>query len=106
MSEVRRTQVYLEPSIYELLRREAFAARKTLSACLRDILARHFNVQPKRKNATEALLELAGICKGGPSDMSERHDDYLAEAFYDHMMEKRREYEAHRRKERQHAHLR
>ena len=31
----------------------------------------------------EPLLDIIGLVEGGPSDLSERHDDYLAEAYAD-----------------------
>ncbi|MEK7767374.1 MAG: hypothetical protein AAB368_14180 [bacterium] len=89
MSEVRRTQVYLEHALYEQLRRQAFASRRTLSACLRDILAGHFKVGPKRKNAAAALLELSGMVKGDRAPVGRFHDEYLAQALEEELRENR-----------------
>lgn len=83
MSEVRRTQIYLEPSLHEALRREAFATRKTISSCVRGILARHFKMAPGRKNAVTELLKLSGVVRGDKADVGRRHDEYLADALYE-----------------------
>lgn len=104
MSETRRTQLYLEPSLYDALRQEAFVTRKTISACVRGILARHFKQAPK-KNATELLLRMSGIAKGLPPDLSERHDDYLYEDMEAELREKGRRYDEMLRK-RRHENLR
>lgn len=91
MSEVRRTQVYLEPTLHESLRREAFAARTTLSARLREILSRHFKLTPVPKRGMEGLLEISGFIKEGlPHDVGRRHDDYLADDLYEGMKERRK----------------
>ena len=92
MNGVRRTQVYLEHGLYEALRREAFAERKTISARLREILARHFNPRGKPKRGAAGLLEISGMVKGLEPDLGRRHDDYLADDLEAELEEKRCEF--------------
>lgn len=94
MSEVRRTQVYLEGRVYEALRSEAFHSRRTVSACVRDILAEHFGVRAGRVGArtpVDELLKMSGIFgRGDKPDVAERHDDYLAEAVEQELRDPRK----------------
>ncbi len=94
MSHVRRTQFYLDPLLCERLRQEAFSSRRTVSACVRDILAEHYGIraaQPGGGNAADELLKMSGIFgRGDRPDVSERHDDYLADAVAQEMREPRK----------------
>ncbi len=73
---VKRTQVYLDEWIYETLRREAFQQKTSLSAMLRKILAEKF--AKKKKKGPQGLMKIVGLFRDRASDVSEKHDDYLA----------------------------
>lgn len=77
-----RTQVQFEEHQIEWLRAEAKTRGKSLSQLIREGIdlfrARENNVpEDKRKRALAAV----GCFSSGISDISERHDDYLAEAL-------------------------
>jgi len=74
MERMRRTQIYLEPELAEALDRVA-QRRGTSRAGLireaaRDLVARE---NPE----DDPIFGIIGMASGGPSDVSERHDDYL-----------------------------
>jgi metal-responsive CopG/Arc/MetJ family transcriptional regulator len=76
--QMRRIQVYLKPDITAALERVA-QKRGTSRASLIRLAVRDFVDRQEGRHGS--ILELAGIGRSGQSDVSERHDDYLAEAM-------------------------
>lgn len=78
---MRRVQLQLDEATYEALRRRAFRRRQSLSAAVREILARHLGVsRPRRKRSTLADFPWVGAASvNDPYCVSEDHDRALAE---------------------------
>ena len=74
---MRKTQVYLSESEYAHLREEAYQHHKTMSAVLREILAKYW-WNPMRESKKSLLRKLVGLDSCGAKDVAKRHDDYLA----------------------------
>jgi len=77
---MQRTQIYLEPDLVESLDRLA-RKRGTSRAGLLRMAARQL-IKEEDEAPFGSILGLAGIGrdKDGAADVSERHDEYLAEA--------------------------
>ena len=73
-------QVYLRPDQLDPLRHLAARREVSIAHLVREgvdhVLA---SIPPEE----DPLLDIIGMIEGGPSDLSERHDDYLAEAYAD-----------------------
>ena len=76
MARMRRMQIYLEPGLVASLDRLA-RERGTSRAALIRVAARTLVEQQTARYGS--ILELAGMGRGDATDVSERHDDYLAE---------------------------
>jgi metal-responsive CopG/Arc/MetJ family transcriptional regulator len=76
MGRMNRTQIYLEPELSEALDRLARKRSTSRAAIIR--LAAH-DLVTREEAGSGSILELAGIGRSGLSDVSERHDEYLAE---------------------------
>jgi hypothetical protein len=76
MARMRRTQVYLEPELVASLDRLA-RERGTSRAAL--IRAAAQTLVKQQTSSYGSILELVGMGRGDAADVSERHDDYLAE---------------------------
>ena len=74
---LQRTQVYLDPEVSEALDRLARRRGTTRSDLIR--LATRQYVEDQEGARPGSILDLAGLGHGGPGNVSERHDDYLAE---------------------------
>jgi hypothetical protein len=73
-----RTQLQLDEPTYEALRRVAHRRRTSMSSVVRDILHEHLQI----KGSTDyTKLSFIGAGASGRSDVSERHDELLAEDF-------------------------
>lgn len=78
-----RTQVQLTEAQAQAIKRLAAdrdvpmaeIIRQSIDAYLRDL---H---KPSEQELRRRALSIIGMVKDGPSDMSARHDDYLAEAY-------------------------
>lgn len=83
MGTMVRTQVQLTPRQIHALR--SLAAQRGVS--IAELIRRGVDViletaaEPDREEKVRRALAAAGMIKEGPSDMSERLDDYLAEAW-------------------------
>jgi hypothetical protein len=77
---MQRTQIYLEPDLAESLDRLA-RQRGTSRADLIRVAARRL-IREESEAPFGSILSLAGIGrdKDGATDVSERHDEYLAHA--------------------------
>jgi hypothetical protein len=77
---VHRTQIQLEEAQYEQIRRIAHRERISFAAAVRRLLDSALGgVDGDRPRGAAALLGVAGVARGGPPDLAERHDEYLAE---------------------------
>ena len=82
---MRRTQVQLDEATYEALRRKSYEERRSISALIRDLVARSVETAPPRSRP-RSLAEFpfigAGRSKQGRlAPVSERHDEALADAL-------------------------
>ena len=81
-----RTQLQIDEVTYEALRVKAHNQRKSMSAVVREILKESL-VEPKAQNSQtqETILKKKyswiSAGKSNETDLSVRHDDYLAEDF-------------------------
>ena len=79
-----RTQLQIDDITYERLRETAHKQKRSMSAVVRDILHQQLGAstsavdQPAR-TALHAKYGWIGSGKTGETDLSVRHDDYLAE---------------------------
>ncbi|MHB0936166.1 MAG: ribbon-helix-helix domain-containing protein [Armatimonadota bacterium] len=73
-----RTQLQLDEPTYEALRRVAHRRRTSMSSVVREILHEHLHI---KASVDYTKLAFIGMGRSGKSDISERHDDYLAEDF-------------------------
>lgn len=78
MVRMRRLQIYLEPDLAEALDRLA-RQRGTSRANLIRQAARRF-VREEQVPADDPIFGIIGLGRGEATNVSERHDDYLAEA--------------------------
>ena len=81
VSRVKRVQLYLDPAEHEALERKATEEGVSMSELLRRIVREHLGLGKPRGSRTEGLMRLVGIWEGDLSDVSERHDEYLARAL-------------------------
>lgn len=79
---MQRTQIYLRPEQHRALLKEATEKGISLAELIRQIVEKHlerrsaFPEKPK-----EVFQRIVGIGASGKTDISERHDHYLAEAL-------------------------
>jgi len=81
---MRRTQVQLDERTYAMLRRRAYERGCSLSAVVREVLARSLGASAgrRRRRLADFGFVKAGRSRQGPlSPVSERHDEALAVAF-------------------------
>ena len=76
-----RTQIQFTTEQIERLKQEAAAREVSMSQVVRDAVDGRL---PPRGDRIERALRLTeGKFRSGRSDLSENHDDYLADAFLD-----------------------
>ena len=77
-----RTQIQLDPDQYERLKELAARRSKSLAQLVRDGVD-HVLAIEERESAWDRFLAAAGSFRSedGPTDVAERHDAYLADAF-------------------------
>ena len=77
-----RTQVQLTPAQAEAARRLANERGVSMAEIIRESVDAYVRVgpRPSREELRKRSLSIIGIAHG-PTDLSERHDDYLDEAF-------------------------
>jgi hypothetical protein len=81
---MRRTQVQLDEEMYQALRRRAYRCGCSISAVVREVLARV--LRPPSAGGRRTLKQFPFVAcgksdQGSLSPVSERHDEALAEAF-------------------------
>ena len=81
VSRVKRAQLYLDPAEHEALKRKATEEGVSMSELLRRIVKACLGLGKPRGSPEEGLMRLVGIGESGLSDVSERHDEYLARAL-------------------------
>jgi hypothetical protein len=80
----KRTQIYLPLETHRALKARARRERKSMAEAVREALGQYLTEEPAVFDpAKSPIMKLAGFMKGGgPSDVSENHDTYLAEAEF------------------------
>ena len=79
-----RTQVYLSEEQHRALRQAARREGIIMTALLRRMVERELLGKLKSQDyAKDAIMALADLGRSGRSDISEDHDEPLAEAFRD-----------------------
>ena len=77
-----RTQVYLSEEQHRALRQAARREGISMTALLRRLVERELLKDRKNHDgAGDAIMGLADLGRSGRSDISEKHDEALAEAF-------------------------
>ena len=76
-----RTQLQLDDDLYESLRLRAYRERKSMSTVARELLRGALLPPEAPARGEEPGFSFVGPGSSGRSDISERHDDYLAEDF-------------------------
>ena len=81
-----RTQLQIDDDTYEVLRNTAHKQKKSMSAVVRKILRESLIEAPKQGEQTQEtdlkkIHSWIGSGTSGVTDLSVRHDDYLAEDF-------------------------
>ncbi len=78
-----RTQIQLSEEQAEGLRRLAAERRISMAAVVREAVDRLLGAAGDTQIGAERVLALAGKYSSGTGDVSEKHDDYFAEAVLD-----------------------
>ena len=79
-----RTQVYFSEQQHRALRQAAKRAGISMTALLRRMVERELRGKFQDQDyAKDAVMALADLGRSGRSDISERHDEALAEGFRD-----------------------
>lgn len=76
-----RTQVSLRGEQMEALRRLAHERGVSIAALVRDAVDRLLTTSRSPAEGRAAALAIVGAFESGEPDISERHDEYLDEAF-------------------------
>lgn len=78
-----RTQLQIDESTYEALRLRAHLQHKSISAVARELLREGLIPKATKIREKREKYSFSFISSGasGRTDISERHDDYLAEDF-------------------------
>ncbi len=79
MYGVIRTQILLDSSTHAALKKAAAAQGKGLSALVRELLSAALRGTVGKRGRRRYDWTFVGTAHGGPSDVAERHDDYLNE---------------------------
>lgn len=79
---MQRTQIYLRPEQHRALLEEAAEKGISLAELVRQIVEEHLQRRTKAPQPSkEVFFRIIGIGESGRADVSERHNDYLAEAL-------------------------
>jgi hypothetical protein len=78
---VERTQISLSSRQAQALRRLAEKRNTSMAALIREAVDRTYGLQTTVDMRWERALASVGGFYSGLSDISERHDDYLVDAF-------------------------
>ncbi len=77
---MHRTLIQLDESLYEQLKELAHARRISLAAVVRELLSKALGREaPKKKKMLISQFKFIGSGRSKEHDVSERHDEYLAE---------------------------
>jgi predicted DNA-binding ribbon-helix-helix protein len=77
-----RTQLYLTEEQYVALRQAARREGLSMSALLRRLIDQHIRGTTEKTNySKDAIMAIVGLGVSGQTDISERHDEALAEFF-------------------------
>jgi len=71
-----RTQIYLPRRLHQALRRAARARGVSMAQLLRE--AAEDTVRHAERGDEDPLGDLVGVIRDAPSDLAERHDEYLS----------------------------
>lgn len=80
---MERTQISLTREQGRLLRRLARRRRTSMAALIREAVDRAYGSQSEPDRSWDRALASVGGFRSDRSDVSERHDDYLADALGD-----------------------
>jgi metal-responsive CopG/Arc/MetJ family transcriptional regulator len=75
----RRIQIYLDPEVHQDLKERARAEGISLSELIRRVAKDYL----RKEAAPKDFLAIVGLGQSGKADISEKHDDYLAQAVSD-----------------------
>ncbi len=79
---MHRTQIYLTKSQHRALRRASDREGVSMTELLRRMIDRYVVSKPGKPEFTkEAVMSFVGLGESGRTDVSERHDAALDEAF-------------------------
>ena len=78
---MERTQISLTEQQATRLRRLARKRRSSMAALIREAVDQVYPVSDVRASAWDRALASVGGFRSDRTDVSERHDDYLADAF-------------------------
>lgn len=100
-----RTQIYLPESLHRNIKEKARKEDVSMAQVIRKIIEKEMQTEKSNKDKNKEkgwnkLFAMAGIAKSSIRDFSIRHDEYLGDALYEEMMEKRKRYRKTRRKKR------
>jgi hypothetical protein len=85
-------QIQLDQASAERLRARAREERVSQAEIVRRALSRYLDETSRLpRQVIDAAMSAVGAVKSGPSDVSERHDFYLAEGLYEELEENHRE---------------
>ena len=78
-----RTQIQLTREQAEAIKREVAERGASMAEIIRLCIDAHLRDvhRPSEEELRRRAASIVGMIKDGPSDMSRRHDDYLAEAY-------------------------
>lgn len=81
---MKRTQIQLDERTYETLRRRAYERGSSISALVRNALARSLETRTSKRRLTIKQFTFVGAGRsrqGKLSPVSERHDEAMAQAL-------------------------
>ena len=76
-----RTQIYLTAKQHRRLRRAAAREGLSMTELLRRLVDRHLTPPARPEFSKEAVMSFIGLGESGRDDISQRHDEAIAEAF-------------------------
>lgn len=78
-----RTQIQLTKQQMGALKRASAATGKSIAEVIRQSIDQYLSrqIEPGREERVKRAIQAAGMFRSGLTDVSTRHDDYLAEAY-------------------------
>ena len=74
----KRTQIYLDPEVHRRLKERA----KEEGISLAELIRRMARDYLRKEASPRDYLAIVGLGQSGKTDISEKHDEYLAQALY------------------------